>query len=224
MNAGAMRRRDYGLFQAAIARWGTWAKTLRATGIDPVEARRLRTWNRASIVEAIRELGQLPGYRTMKERDSGLLDAAERVYGTWKAAVQAAGMSYPKRNAPWKWPRERVLEEVRRRHRLRLSLRANEIQRDCRGLGAAGEREFGTWPRAVAAAGVPYPKRRVGWKWPRERILREIRARARHGLSVRDTVMKRVQGGLWWAGYREFGTWRSAVETAGIRYPSRVGE
>ena len=158
----------------------------------------------------------------MKELDSGLLDAAKRVYGTWKAAVQAAGVSYPRRNVPWKWPREKVLKEVRRRHRLGLSLRAIEIHRDCRGLGAAGEREFGTWPRAVAAAGVAYPKRQGGWKWSRARILQVIRTRARHGLSVRDGVMKRAQGGLWWAGYREFGTWRSAVEKAGIRYPSRA--
>lgn len=221
LNAGAIRKRDSGLLQAAVSRWGSWSRALLAAGIDPGEARTLRRWTRSSVRDSIRSIGRTVGLREMKRLDSGLLDAAVRNFGSWKAAVLAAGLSYPRRNAPQKWPREKVLEEIRRRARLGLSVRATEIQQDFRGLGAAGQREFGTWPRAVKAAGVPYPKRGGAWKWPRDRILEVINARVARDQDVRDTFMKRTFGGLWWAARREFGTWRRAVESTGVAYPGR---
>lgn len=220
LNAASVRAHDYGLLQASVARWGTWGRALQAAGVDPGAARVHRLWTDAAITAATRKPGRVAGYREIRALDSGLLDAALRHFGSWRAAVEAAGLDYPGRNRPRKWPRERVLEEIRKRSRKGLSIRNTEIQKECRGLGAAGEREFGTWPRAVLEAGISYPKREGGWKWPRERILREIRDRASRRVEVTDRAMKRAAGGLWWAGRREFGSWRAAVEAAGVSYPT----
>jgi hypothetical protein len=220
VNVGSVRARDGGLLQAALLRWGTWAKALRAAGIDPALARVRRLWTAAAVVKAIRKHGRLVGYRDMKGLDSGLLLAGGKHFGSWRAAVEAAGFPYPTRNPPRKWPRERVLEEIHRRAWTGLSIRNTEIQKECRGLGEAGRREFGSWRCAVLASGLPYPKRVGGWKWPRERILLEIRSRAEKELEVSDRAMKLAAGGLWWAGRREFGTWRAAVEAAGVTYRS----
>lgn len=220
LNAASVRAHDYGLMQAAVARWGTWGRALQAAGVDSGAARVRRLWTNAAIIVAIRKLGRVVGYREIRALDSGLHDAAMRHFGSWRAAVEAVGLDYPGRYRARKWPRERILEEIRKRFRKGLSIRSTEIQKEFRGLGAAGEREFGTWPRAVLAAGISYPKRGGGWKWPRERILREIRDRASRRSEVTDRAMKRAAGGLWWAGRREFGSWRAAVEAAGVSYPT----
>lgn len=219
LSAGAMRQRDYGLLQAAVTRWGSWAKALQVAGLDARKARTRRRWKRESILESIRALGGAVPAKEMRVKDSGLLWAARREFGTWRAAVETAGFTYPSMRKRWKWPRPRVLEEIGRRARRGLPVRATEVMRGSKGLYEAGSKEFGTWRDAVAAAGVPYPERRGGWKWPHEKILREIRTRARQGRSVRDSVLKREQGGLWWAGRREFGSWPAAVKAAGVKYP-----
>ncbi len=218
VNVAFVRARDYGLLQAAISRWGNWGKALKQAGMNPDAARVRRLWTPAAILDAIRKPGRVVGYREIRARDSGLLDAAMRHFGSWRAAVVSAGLAYPRRNPPRKWPREKILQEIRRRSGKGLSVRSTEIQKECRGLGAAGQREFGNWPRAVFAAGVPYPRRIGGWKWPRERILTEIRDRAARKMNVSNGAIKAAAGGLWWAGRREFGTWRGAVEAAGVAY------
>lgn len=220
LNSAAVRREDYGLLQAAVAQWGSWANALRAAGIDPGEHRACRRWTPTNVAQTIRSFGRVPGLRELKRIDSGLLDAACRHYGSYRAAVAAAGLEAPARNAPRKWPLVKVLDEIRRRAASGLSVRATDIQREFRGLGAAGQREFGTWPQAVQAAGVPYPRRAEGWKWPRRRIMEVIQARVARGRDIRNTTMRRQFGGLWWAGCREFGTWRAAVEAAGVKYPA----
>lgn len=217
----AVRARSNALLQAALARWGTWEKTVLAAGLAPDRSRIRRHWTSEKVKKSILKLGRWLPVRQAKRLDSGLHRAAVLHFGTWRSAVLSAGLPYPEHHSPRKWPRERVLDEIRRRADQGMSLRATDIQRHCRGLGAAGQREFGTWPLAVRAAGVPYPKRQGGWKWPRERILRTIRDRVRHGLPVTDRVMKAAFGGLWWAGRREFGTWLNAVAAAEASRPSR---
>jgi hypothetical protein len=212
----AVRSRSNAYLQAALLRRGTWERVVRVAGFAPERARIRRRWTSESVKEPILKLGRWLPVRRMRRLDSGLHRAAVEPFGGWRAAFPAAGLPCPGRRPPRLWPRERVLEEIKRRADLGMPLRATDLQRECRGLRAAGDREFGTWTAAVRAAGVPYPKRQGGWKWPRERILRTIRERVGRRLPVSDGVMKTRFGGLWWAGRREFGTWRKAVAAAEV--------
>ena len=132
--------------------------------------------------------------REIQKSDSGLY-AALKYSDAWKVAVRRAGLQYPELYQPRKWPRRNVLEMISGA-RAGLSVRSRVIEEHLSGLWEAGCREFGTRPRAVDGAGVDYPEREWSWKWPRDRVLREIRRRARNKRSLETHVVRRAVKGL----------------------------
>jgi hypothetical protein len=117
---------------------------------------------------------------------------------------------------PKKWPRGRILEEIRIRADAGLSVSSSVIEEQMSGLWDAARREFGTWPRAVALAGIEYPSREWSWKWPRSRILEAIQDRNRKGQSLVNGDVRREVKGLSDAARRGFGNWAKALKAAGV--------
>lgn len=81
-------------------------------------------------------------------------------FGSWPAAMEAAGLEYSKKRSPPKWTRQKVLSEIRRRHRLGLSVQDK-------------------------AAGVEEPPTDRPGKWNKERLAEEISKLASSGYFVR---------------------------------------
>lgn len=98
--------------------------------------------------------------------DSSLYWRARRYFGTWPQAVESAGFAYCE-VAPTgaKYPTPlAALEEIRRRHRKGLPL--NNYGVTCgrfidTRLYSKAARAFGSWAKAVEAAGIPYDKVRL---------------------------------------------------------------
>jgi len=132
----------------------------------------------------------------MEAIDSRLTSAAIRYFGSWRAAVQAAGIDYEQvaaigkaRRAEkvTKWTQERILAEIRRLHQEGEDLSPAVIRRKYLSLYATARRKehFGSWAEAVTAAGVDYAsvkqvaqrnrRERAGWK---RRLLEEWQANA----------------------------------------------
>jgi hypothetical protein len=82
------------LASAAARRFGTWSKALLAAGIPGVKEHRLpRHWNKQAIVEVIH--GWLDAGMKVTEirrADTGLAAAARKHFGSWHAAMRAAGV------------------------------------------------------------------------------------------------------------------------------------
>jgi hypothetical protein len=143
--------------------------------------------------------------------------AAMEIFGSWPAAVRAAGFSYCTRmhRAPWKWTREKILEKIRELDRkgrlLRISLFAP-------GMIGAAKREFGSVKGALQVAGIPPPRRKTNW--PPERILATLRARAQDGVAPRMARLKR--SGIYEAARKTFGSWEEAAQAAGLKPAPRA--
>ena len=83
-----MRNRDASLFNGAVTHFGCWSGALVAAGLKPA---RRRSWNADRVLEAIhaRRRQGLP-IRNVCVCDAGLVLAARRYFGTWRAALDAA--------------------------------------------------------------------------------------------------------------------------------------
>ena len=103
-----------------------------------------------------------------------LARAAMRRFGSWHGALRAAGVEPCARRT---WTRQRVLEEIQAWDRRGAFAEGGRIEDH--GLVCAARRRFGSWQRALAAAGVQLsdPENRRRWKWPRRRILEAIQDR-----------------------------------------------
>jgi hypothetical protein len=87
----------------------------------------------------------------------------------------------------------------------------------------AATHQFGNWGKALRAAGLkPDEIRNRDGMWPRQKVLAEIRRRFEHGRLLNTDTMLREALTLHAAGRRHFGTWKNAVEKAGVDYKQHV--
>ncbi len=145
---------------------------------------------------------------------SSLYQAASRVFGSWRNAVVAAGISPEKARVHDPWPSSRVLAGIKSLARRKRPVRPTELTRRYHLLLAAARRHFGSWPKAVVAAGVDPEKLKRVAPWTKERIIEAILTRELRGNPLKSHAVRPKS--LMEAGARVFGSWASALAAAGI--------
>jgi lipase chaperone LimK len=104
------------------------------------------------------------------------------------------------------WTKELVIEAIRDRHRSGLPLR--KVWKEDRAFCCAAATHFGSWQKALAAAGFqPYRT-----TWSRKRIIDSIRAWHRKGVAL--TKVWKADPTLYAYAKRFFGTWTKALLAA----------
>lgn len=172
-------------------------------------------WSPDLVIAEIRRLhaaGSDITQSRMGAIDSRLTSAAIRYFGSWRAAVEAAGIDYSQVAALGrqkraqkitKWTQERILEEIRRLHEAGEDLSSAVVRRKYLPLYATARRKehFGSWAKAVAAAGVDYnlvkrgarERRRENADWKR-RLLEDWRHEAQESPHQGDAADSPGQG------------------------------
>ncbi len=159
-----VRRYDSGLCRAACLTFGSWSNALVAAGINPESICRDPKWDSSKIIEAIllRVIrGEALGSTTVRPRT--LKSAAVRKFGSWPAALVAAGLepahylgqrvNAQKERKRGGWNKDEVRKAILQRHALGLPLYGNAVLRDDRSLFCAGRTWFKSWSKALAYAG-----------------------------------------------------------------------
>jgi hypothetical protein len=125
-------------------------------------------WSKEKIVETIKELKKQNvdiSASNISKNHIPLFTAAcsRRYFSSWSNAVKAAGIDYDqileagktrRRNKLTKWSKDQVLEEVRKAEAQNLLT----TYRDKLALYSAARREFGSWKKALEAAGYRLTK------------------------------------------------------------------
>jgi hypothetical protein len=146
----------------------------------------------------------------------GLYEALLRTFGGIQAARRRLGRGRIER--PRKWTQSRVISELQEASRKGITISLwGLVRAGRRDLAYAARRVFGGLERARARAGIAEPSRRGGspTTWSPELIAKQIRRRSNAGLSIAATKAPQP---LVNAGKRYFGSWRAAVEAAGLEY------
>jgi hypothetical protein len=196
-----LRQQDRSFGNSAIRRFGSWHAALRAAGV-PLYRRR---WSKRAVIEALQSRQQMGASisQTWKE-DPILFAAAKRYFGSWRAALLAAGL----RSSRQSWSKQRILETIQDRHARGESLK--DLRSD-NALSSAAQIYFGGLNNALRAVGIdPQALRR----WSRQSVIAEIRARHDQGLPLLTTC--REIHALTSAAIRLFGGWREALIAAGV--------
>lgn len=209
--------------------FGSWRKAIIAAGFDPKEVcRRKRKWTRERVLQRIRELydsGEDLSHSAAKRNHQYLVVVAinHRFFGSWREAVEAAGIDYEDVSKHEYWSRERISERIRELHDGGESLSHEDAKRNHGALvsAASSPRYFGSWGAAIRAAGLDYDQIRKINRWTREKILQTILDIHSRGELVNNSNMRRLgYRGMMEAAARpeNFGSWAAAVEAAGISY------
>jgi hypothetical protein len=145
---------------------------------------------------------------------NALYQAGSRFFGSWRNAIQAAGLRPELGNCVEKWPPARILTLIRILARRRHPLNARQLEDRYGNMFSAARRLFGSWSKAVLAAGVDPTRFRRVVTWTRERVIEGVLVRALRNepLGARSTQPQSLVA----AGRRFFGTWSAALEIAGV--------
>jgi hypothetical protein len=136
-------------------------------------------------------------------RGDWLYAAAVRFFGSWGNAVEAAGIRYPS-------VKQAALDRDELLRRIRKAAEAGPLIRgEHRLLRSNAYRLFGSWTKAVKAAGCELPSNK---EWSRERVIESIQEDIRHGLPVTSAAVIERNSPLYGAGRRSFGSWRKALK------------
>jgi hypothetical protein len=177
----------------------------------------MANWTRDEIIRELlrREASGLTltvGRKTGVE--ASLYQAARRVFGSWPNAIAAAGIPIEKAISHERWPPARILSSIQSLARRKHPLRPKEFNERYSNLAAAARRVFGSWPRAVIAAGADPGKLRAVPQWTPERVIEGILTRALKNEPLRSRSVQ--PKALVDAGVRIFGNWSGALAAAGI--------
>ncbi|MFN3421456.1 MAG: homing endonuclease associated repeat-containing protein, partial [Armatimonadota bacterium] len=154
-----------------------------------------------------------------------LLMAAKKYFGGWREAVIAAGIDYDsyiaeKKTGQVEQAKQQIIDEIKR---LYQEGRIDELSGAWRyhlSLFRKARHRFGSWKKAIEAAGLNYHEIVQRQKWTPEKIVAEIRRLYAEGKDLSVTAMQRTHPNLVAIAQspRYFGSWRAAVEAAGLDY------
>jgi hypothetical protein len=145
-----------------------------------------------------------------KDSASRLAAAARQRFGTWAGAVAGAGIRTRLKSPrpARRWTQAMVLDAIRNHSVQEGGL--DQVWKQDTGLYAAAKKLFGTWRKAVSAAGLKSPRR----AWTADLVLAEIQRWRRQGVPA--GLLGRVDQSLRNAAIKHFGSWQRALELVGV--------
>lgn len=149
-----------------------------------------------------------------------LYAAACEHFGTWSTALHYAGIDVHREAVQPKLSGEEVLQMIRERCRDGYNLTTDHVLRRDRRLYDAARRHFGTWRRAMIAAGVNVQNvhlpTRPG-RFSKPQIIAALQQRQQAGLSMAWSAMCLENRVLAHAAKNSFRSWRRAMVAAGLK-------
>ena len=167
-----------------------------------------RVWTREAVIEAIRAealSGQELSYMRSEQRDPTLVRAGERMYGSWSAAVQAAGFDYAAIRRYQKWTRERVIARIQELHAQGADLSWRNVSLKLDPALAAATLQagrFASWADALAAAGLNPDLVMRYRRWSLPKIQDELLRLSRSGVVLNRQTLSEEASDLLAALYR----------------------
>jgi len=207
------------LIVAAAKYVGSWtrARALAGVSFKPMRRSTMEAWDAARVVAVIRERRHRDEPLAASKVPRSLLSAAGRIFGSWRAAITAAGLDYESIMLARRVEDGEILDWLR-------TLAGAKPEMTLFDLDKLGEhavicrRRWGSYEAAAKAAGIAgWPRRTRAPAMSRTSVLRELRKRAKQALTV--AAVRKSEGGyqLITGVLHHFETWDDALIAAGAR-------
>jgi Homing endonuclease associated repeat len=185
---------------------------------------RNKSWTRQVVQDEIRTWKRdgKPLYsHFMRQNYQELLAAGIRYFGSWRQAVQTAGISYDDVRKYRNWSKARIIETLQKleSEHVDLSFRSMMLSKYAPMVYAAiRPNHFGSWKKALEASGLPAAEIYRYRTWDDDLILAEIQRMKKEGADLSSKRMDETANPLIATARRRFGNWCTAVERAGLDY------
>lgn len=209
------------LVVAASRYVGSWARARELAGIR-FERHRPRTtqaWDAASVVDAITTRHRRDQTLASSKIPRALFSAANRIFGSWRDAIEAAGLDYDAIVLVRRYSDDEILNWLR--HLARTRPRMTLFDLDKHGEHAvACRRRWGSYEAAAIAAGITgWPIRLRHRSMSRAEVIHALRARHASKLPLHISAVRKSDGGhaLILSVLHHFASWDAALAAARVR-------
>ncbi|MCC6423644.1 MAG: hypothetical protein IT447_09230 [Phycisphaerales bacterium] len=183
------------------------------------------TWDKQRIVRTIKQLyraGKKLSYNAMTRSNQPLLSAAAYHFGSWRKAIESADIDYAQVLRRPRWTRQLIIKLIKTARRNGEDLNWSAVTRRRDELGKASfaslqPRLFGTWDRALHAAGLDAADVSCYRRWSRNDILFDLREMHQAREPLNSGTIQRDDPGLHAAAVRYFGSYDDALKAARIK-------
>ena len=213
------------LYDAACEHFGAWDIALRYAGVEERYFRCDRHgFSRERVVRVLRKLctsGYNLAAKHNMHRDYKLYQAAIHYFGSWHDALEAAGINCRniQLNAkPRRHDKQKILEKLRERHNAGLAITWPEVCLGNRTFALAAKQAFGSWRKALVAAGIWSKGRGVckTKKWDAQKVIAHIQERHQQNKSLMRKDVLKEDASFVNAVRRYFKLWHTAIKAAGV--------
>src|SRR5687767_14794757 len=188
-------------------------------------------WTKHGIVEALRRLhrqGKNLSYNALARKMQPLVSAAAYHFGSYRKAVEKAGIDYADITRRPRWTRQMIIGLIKDARRRGEDLHWSAVTKRRDELGKAAfaslqPRLFGSWDRALHGAGLDADEINRYRKWNKQTIVWELRSRSRNHDPLNSGAIQRDDPGLHAAAVRHFASYDAALRAAKLD-PEKVRE
>ena len=184
----------------------------------------VRKWSRESIgleIISLFQQGENLSYSHVAQEQVALLRAATRYFGSWRTAIESAGLNYDDIRRYKIWSRGRIIDRINELFEKGedLSWRHVSTTVDPQLAAAATKhKHFGSWKSAVSAAGLDYALIRRYREWDEETIKAKIIDLHVKGIDLNAKHIEEYDITLITAARRRFDSWDQALTASGLDY------
>jgi hypothetical protein len=184
----------------------------------------MRKWDGDVIVREILcryQARQDLSHAGVSEDNPALLRAAQRYFGSWRAAIEFAGLNYEEIRRYKVWTKDRIIERIRELHQQGKDLSWGHVSlRLDPALAASATKKchFGSWRAALEQAGLDYEQIRRYQDWNHEKVLTQMHELYERGERLNAKRMAQEEIRLITAARRRFSSWERTLSEAGLDY------
>lgn len=179
-------------------------------------------WDKPLILKTLRHehrAGHDLSYNALTVRMQSLVSAAAYHFGSYRGAVEKAGIDYAVVTRRPRWTKQSIIKLIKEARRRGDDLHWSAVtsRRDELGLAAFASlqpRLFGRWDRALQAAGLDADDVSQYRRWDRNTVVYELKHRARDGEPLNSGSIQKEDPGLHAAAVRHFGSYDESLRAA----------
>ncbi len=179
-------------------------------------------WDKPTILATLKKLhkqGADLSYNALARQQQSLVSAAAYHFGAYRSAVERAGINYGEIVRRPRWTKAGIIKLLKDGRKAGHELHWSAVTKRRDELGKAAfaslqPRLFGSWDRALHAAGLDADDVNRYRKWTREGVVSELKARSREAEPMNSGAVQRDDPGLHAAAVRHFAGYDQALRAA----------
>jgi hypothetical protein len=179
-------------------------------------------WDKAEVLTALKKLhkqGADLSYNALARSMQSLVSAAAYHCGSYRKAIEQAGIEYSSIARRPRWTKTAIIKLIKEGKRGGTDLHWSSIVKNRGDLGKAAfaslqPRLFGSWDRALHAAGLDADEINRYRKWTKDTVLSELKARHREAMPINSGALQKDEPSLHAAAVRHFHSYDDALRAA----------